>query len=145
VISKDQIITWYQKAVHESHADYELKAALRTHERIPKFIESMYMEFNKIIQQRQKQCKKPLRLETFSSHVKDLTLLFIKGIKHQAITTAEKYRLENQKQKIKDLEEVDSGNVSKGNQFNEILEQGVHIGTTKEETFKGDINGKKEA
>lgn len=74
----------YQKALGQLDLDAGLRKALKSHDRVPKFIDNLSDEFTKLAAQRLS-IGKPLPAERhLESMVKDFTEMFVKGIQANA-------------------------------------------------------------
>lgn len=79
-----KIREYYQQAVAlhpTAHSD--LKKALKTHERVPKFIDNLFFEIMKVQDQRVISGKKQYADKHIQDLVYDMTNLFITGLEHQ--------------------------------------------------------------
>lgn len=77
---KDKVIAWYQEAIAIKPIDAELKAALRTQERIPLFVTNLATELQKVQDLRLKKGKPLFGERTLKETVYDFVDVFIKGL-----------------------------------------------------------------
>ncbi len=116
----------YQHAIDSIDMDSGLRRALKSHERVPRFIDNLSDEFTKLASHRLK-VGKPLPADKhLESLVKDFTLVFIKGIQNKAEQSYEseiKRAMRKQAQdSMADLENTIAGNAS--GDYADVLKEG---------------------
>jgi len=116
----------YQKALLSIDIDSDLRRALKSHERVPKFIANLSEEFTKLAAHRIK-IGKPLPSDKhLESLVQDFTHVFIAGIKNDAEKRYEsdikKMLRKSEQDSRDDLESTIAGNAS--GDYADLIEEG---------------------
>ena len=116
----------YQKALLKLDIDSDLRRALKSHERVPKFIDNLSEEFTKLASSRLKIGKQLPAEKHLEAIVVDFTTVFVQGIQNQA---EKRYESDIQKMLRKaeednrrDLEQTIDGNAS--GDYADVLDEG---------------------
>lgn len=116
----------YQRAIESIDMDSGLRRSLKSHERVPRFIDNLSDEFTKLAAHRLKVGKALPAERHLESLVKDFTEVFIKGIQNKAEQSYEsdiKAAMRKQAQdSMADLENTISGNAS--GDYADVLKEG---------------------
>lgn len=130
---------YYRRLVEETYKEAialnnkipsDLKAALKSHQKIPLFLHNLALELDKLQMLKQKQGQQPIAETKLKQIVYDFTDLFITGVKAKAEadyqSDIQKQMLAAKAQAEKDIDATASGKVS-GDYADIFKEGGVHM------------------
>jgi hypothetical protein len=128
----------YQEAIAlNSKIPSDLKIALKSHERMPLLFQNLAIELQKVQDLYRARGKPPVSEKTMKSLVYDVTDMFISGVESEAKSRyesdAQKALKELEAQKLKDIQETASGNVS--GEYQEIFDEGGVIATSERDVL----------
>jgi hypothetical protein len=111
---REKIKTWYDEAVRLSpKIESDLRAALKSHERVPLFISNLEKEFDKVQADRIKKGKPKFQESTLKGFVYDMVDVFAmlaKKAKDEAhASEITKILAERKRQELKDMESTEAG------------------------------------
>ena len=116
----------YEQAIEFIDMDAGLRRSLKSHERVPRFIDNLSDEFTKLAAHRLKAGKALPADKHLKSIVKDFTEIFVKGIQNKAEQSYEselRAAMRKQKQDAEnDLEKTIAGNAS--GDYADVLKEG---------------------
>lgn len=122
----------YQEAIAlNRNINSDLRAALKSHERMPLLFQNLALELEKVQALQLSKGKPPVTEKTMKSLIYDVTDMFISGVEAEAKaryeSDAQRVLKAKQEQAQNDIENTASGNVS--GEFQSIFEEGGVIST----------------